>query len=93
MKPRKIDDNSLQYSFCPGKATWYEEIAELFEQCRVALETGILPNSGSLDEQDELFVEVFPYFVQRWKERQYYRLWSDVRTYVGGLIEGLLGKK
>jgi hypothetical protein len=93
IKPRRIDDASLNYTFCPGKATWYGEIAEVFEQCRVALETGILPSKGTLEDQDEIFVEVFPYFVQRWRDRQYQRVWVDIRTYIAALIEGLLGKK
>lgn len=92
-KPKKIDDASLSYSYCPGKATWYPEIAELFEQCRVTLDAGILPKDGNYLDQDELFVEVFPFFVRRWKERNYDKIWSDVRDFVVPILEGFAGKK
>ncbi len=92
-KPRRIDNYSLEYGFCPGKATWYEEAAELFEQCRVALETGIMPSSGSLSDQDALFYEVFPFFVMRWRERAYHRVWADVREFTKEVLEGIFGKK
>ena len=92
-KPRKVDDRSLEYRFCPGKATWYPEIYELFYQCRVALETGIMPNRGSFIEQDEMFVDVFPFFVDRWKERFYGRIWKDTQEYVKSILEALFKKK
>jgi hypothetical protein len=92
-KPRRVDNQSLEYYFCAGKATWYEEISELFLQCRTTMETGILPRKGSLEEQDETFYEVFPFFVQRWKDRQYARIWQDVRDFTKVVLEGIFGKK
>jgi hypothetical protein len=87
-----VDDFSLSYSFCPGKATWYEDIAEVFDQCRIALETGILPSKGSLNDQSEMFCEAFPIFLARWKERQYNRIWTDVRDYTKQVLEALFPK-
>lgn len=92
-KLRKIDDYSLQYTFCPGKATWYEEITELFQQCRVAMETGIMPNRGSFEDQSAIFVEVFPAFVERWKDRNYYRVWADVKDFTKVVLEAVFGTK
>ena len=92
-KPRKVDDFGLAFSFCPGKATWYPEIAELFLQCRVTLETGILPEGGSFAEQSESFVEVFPDFVLRWKERTYNRIWQDTRDFTKSVLESIFGNK
>lgn len=87
-----MDNYGLEYSFCPGKATWYEEIAELFGQCRVALETGIMPSRGSFQDQSAMFVEVFPEFVQRWKERSYNRVWQDTREFTQAVLEAVFGK-
>ncbi len=88
-----MDDYSLGYTFCPGKATWYSEIVELFEKCRVTYETGILPGDGSLEDQDEMFSEVFYSFVERWSARQYNRIWADVRDYTKVVLESIFGKK
>jgi len=92
-KPRRPDDKSLEYAFCPAKATWYPEIVELFTQCRIAMETGIMPQKGSFEEQPELFVEVFPDFVVRWKDRQYTRIWTDVAKFVSDVLEKIFSKK
>jgi hypothetical protein len=95
-----VDDYSRKYMFCPGKATWFPEMAELFEQCRVAIETGHLPRPGALEDQNEMFVDVFPDFVERWQSRRYYRTWSDVVDYtpkvleaIGKMISSMFGKK
>lgn len=95
-----MDDYSTEIFFCPGKATWYPEIAELFERCRVALETGHLPKLGVLDDQDSTFVEVFPFFIERWRHRQYYRVWQDVAEFtpsvlmaIGKMIGKMFGGK
>ena len=87
-----MDDYGLEYYFCPGKATWYDEIAELFGQCRMALETGIMPNKGSFQDQSAMFVEVFPEFVQRWKERSYNKVWHDTREFTKAVLEAVFGK-
>lgn len=81
------------FRFCPGKATWYEEAAELFSQCRVALASGILPREGSLEDQSDAFAEVFPLFVGRWQEKTYAKVWGDVNDYVIPLLKKILGGK
>lgn len=90
--PRRVDESGLEFYFCPGKATWYEEISDLFKQCRVAMETGILPEKGSFEQQSEMFVDVFPDFVQRWKERNYNRIWQDTREFTKVVLESIFGK-
>lgn len=92
-RPRWVDAEGPKYNFCPGKATWYEEIAILFEQCRVALETGILPKAGALEDQDELFNEVFYTFVERWRTRQYRLLWKDISEMAEAILKAFSGKK
>lgn len=87
-----MDGLGLEYTFCAGKATWYEEIATLFGECRIALETGILPDKGGIKDQSEMFIEVFPEFVSRWRERSYNRVWQDTREYSQAVLEAIFGK-
>lgn len=88
-----VDDEGLGFKFCPGKATWYEEVHDLYGACRVALEAGILPRDGSLEEQEATFVDVFPAFVDRWRERNYDRVWRDVKDFTRDVLKQVLGKK
>lgn len=88
----RVDRPGAYYGFCPGKATWYPEMVALVEECRVALETGILPKEGSFEEQSEMFCEAFPHFVDRWKERTYLRIWSDVHNFTESTLKSLFGK-
>ena len=92
-KPVEIEKGWGSYEFCPGKATWYEEVARLFQDCRIGLETGILPREGSLENQDAEFTDVFPQFVTQWRERQYERIWDDVRALTKSILESIFGKK
>lgn len=91
-RPVRIDDAGQGYLFCPGKATWFPEISRLAEDCHIALETGILPKEGSLQDQDYVFVEVFPTFIERWRERTYHEVWTDVRSFSKSILEALFGK-
>lgn len=75
-KGYKVDDYSLSYSFCPGKATWSSRIALLFTQCKQAYFIGEYPKPGRLEDQDAWFASVYPTFVERWEERKFYRGWS-----------------
>jgi len=75
--PMAVGPGGLAYSFCPGKATWDQDTAELFDTCRVTLETGIMPIGGELGDQDAHFAAALPVFVDRWRERAYQRAWSD----------------
>jgi hypothetical protein len=88
-RPISVDSYGLKLTFCPAKATWYHEFTELFSQLLVALETGILPKGGNLEDQDQLFVELFPYFVDRYRARQYSRSWADVITFAPKVLEAI----
>lgn len=99
-RPKRVDDFGLEVLFCPGKATWYPEIANLFEECRVSYETGILPKKGLIADQDQLFTEVFPFFIERWVHRRYYKVWQDVIEFtpsvlsaIGKMISKMFGGK
>lgn len=87
----KPDQNSAVQSFCPAKATWPEfaDIAEVFEHCRVAVQTGLLPQLGAIEDQDEMFTEVFPVFVHRWKIREYAMVWEDVAKFTPEVLKAI----
>lgn len=88
-----VTKNGTRYTFCPGKATWDVEIAQIFQDCVVAQHTGILPGRGPLEEQSAIFCEVFPYFLELWGRLRYREVWSDVREYVEAVLKQVLGKK
>lgn len=87
--PMSVTKGGIKYSFCPGKATWYEGIVELYDQCLVAAETGILPLEGSLLEQDAEFYEVFPFFIDQVREKRYSRTWSDVAEFTNEVLKSI----
>lgn len=88
-RPISVDTYGLKLSFCPAKATWYHEFTVLYSQLLVALETGILPKEGSLEDQDEMFVSLFPFFVERYRMRQYNKTWADVLGFTPKVLEAI----
>ena len=92
----RVDERSRKYTFCPGKATWDVSIAIVYRDCFLAYHTGILPGEGHFQEQSELFVECYPFFVEQFTERRYGRVWQDVNTFTGEVfktIGKMLGSK
>lgn len=87
-----IGPGSWSYPFCPGKATWGQDTADLFDACRVALETGILPVGSNLEDQDAHFTAALPVFIDRWRERAYQRTWTDASEYLSMLLASLFKK-
>jgi len=91
-KPKwRVDERGMRYTFCPGKATWSHSMAKVFNECVFAFHTGILPTEGTYGEQSDLFVEVYPFFVQSWTERRYGRVWQDVNKFAEGCFK-VIGK-
>lgn len=88
-----ITKGGPQYPFCPGKARKETWALELFDLCRLAVQTGIMPNAGGLDDQDALFAEVFPVFAANWKEYTYRDIWKDVAKFTADTLKAVLGKK
>jgi len=70
-----------------------QEAVNLFKQCRIAMETGILPDEGDFLSQDHCFVEVFFDFISHWKYRQYQTWWDDVKIFTKTVLESIFGKK
>lgn len=88
-RPISVDDQGMKLTFCPAKATWYDEYTTLFYNMIMSLETGILPKSGSFDEQDSLFVSLFPFFIDRYRAREYGRTWNDVYNFTPKVLEAI----
>ena len=87
--PKAPYDGAIKLTFCPAKATWYPDIAEVYTQCFVAYKTGILPKAGSFDYQDELFYEVFGTFVERYEFHRYQKIWQDVYEFTPKVLEAI----
>lgn len=87
----KVDDHGRLYTFCPGKATWDAEIARIYRDCLFAYHTGILPKEKHFQDQEELFVECYPAFVEAYTQRKYGRVWQDVNTFTGEVFK-VIGK-
>jgi len=85
--PMAVSKNGVKYTFCPGKSTWYEQTADIYDQCVVAAETGILPNEGGFVDQEALFAGVFPFFVEKYREKRYQRTWSDVSEFANDILK------
>jgi len=88
-RARRVGSDKLsdEYRFCPGKATWYDEVAELFYNLRMAYETHILPKPGDLIDQDAEFWMLYPWFVSKWSDRSYARVWADVSEFTPKVLE------
>jgi hypothetical protein len=86
---KHIDEYGLKVNFCPGKATWFEKMDLLFSQCLITRKTGLLPKTGSFEDQDYLFTEVFPFFVERWEYRSKVRMWTDIHEFTGKVFEAI----
>ena len=87
VKRMRVDLLGSDYTFCPGKATWDISLAQTFIDCRVALEAGIFPSKGGLNDQYELFTGVFYDFMDHWKARSYARVMKDSGMMAHGFIE------
>ena len=85
--PMSVTKGGEKYTFCPGKATWHEGILELYDQCVVATETGILPIEGGLLDQEATFYGVFPFFIDQVREKRYARTWSDVADFTNEILK------
>ena len=101
-RPRAFAPNSGagSYTFCPGKATWSEEIAALYTRCQLAAETGVMPEPGELGDQHWVFDDVFPMFLMKYNQMKYLRVWKDVYEFtpkvleqIGKMIAAMFGKK
>jgi hypothetical protein len=85
----RVDERGQKYTFCPGKATWFERTARVYQECYFAFHTGILPKEGHFQDQDELFVEAYPAFVHHYTQRKYGRVWQDVNEFASEVFKAI----
>lgn len=83
----KVDQAGAAFPFCPGKARWYPEIQQLFNECKAAYLTGYLPAPGDFWDQYSAFCESYHVFVERWEERKYQRVWRDVNKILPEVVK------
>lgn len=86
---QRVDRYGSRYPFCPGKVTWYPYLQRLFDQCLVAKETGLLPEPGGINDQDEGFCDALPTFIEKYTWRRYGRVWQDVNGIIPKVLEAV----
>lgn len=86
-RPMAVDTEGVKRPFCPGKSKWYPELQRTFDECLVALETGVMPKPGGIEDQDELFGECFSSFIKAYNWRRYNKVWKDVTEYGTKILE------
>jgi len=91
-KGQEIKINNAKFRFCPAKASWYEDMVDLYHECELAALTGIMPNRGEFKDQDEIFSDVLPHFVKRWDEKRYHRKLKDGQKILGDLANAIFGE-
>lgn len=52
-----------------------------------------MPISGCFEDQHHLFVDTFPVFVEKWRERNYQKVWNDVSDFTQSTLKAVFGKK
>ena len=61
--PMHVEPGGLQFNFCPGKATWDSEAAELYKVLEISYHTNHLPFSGPLLDQPAWFIDCLHSFM------------------------------
>ena len=56
------------FGFCPGKATWDVDAAELYKMLELTYHLKMLPYQGNLMDQPSWFVDVLHWFVVTYDE-------------------------
>lgn len=69
--PIRVSDGGTLFGFCPGKATWYPDVAALYRMLSLVAETGTMPYEGGLMDQPDWIIELLGYFVPRYKAVQF----------------------
>lgn len=52
-----------------------------------------MPKGGNFEDQDEVFFEALPLFINRWRERNYQRVWDDVGDFTQKVLKAVFGDK
>lgn len=63
--PIRLKPGGEPYGFCPAKATWTSDPADLLNLLTICAETGQMPYEGGLFEQPDWFVDLMGWFVPK----------------------------
>lgn len=70
--PMYVEKGGPTFNFCPGKATWDHEVAELYKILEITYHTKQLPFSGALLEQPSWFIDCLHSFLVMYDDLKYY---------------------
>jgi len=91
--PMHVEKGGPQFGFCPGKATWDIEVAEIYKLLEITYHTKHLPFVGPLLEQPAWFIDCLHSFITmyddyRFASRQKAMWGSDKKKSNGGENQG-----
>lgn len=86
---KQVDEYGTKVHFCPGKATWYEHIVKLYQDCKLTYHTGILPKAGGMENQSSDFVDALYVFSEKWENRKYIKTWQDVHEFTEKIFQAI----
>jgi hypothetical protein len=69
--PIHITDSGAPFGFCPGKATWDQEVMEMFKVYQISAETGNLWVEGGIADQPDWFIDVLGWFISRYDQLKF----------------------
>lgn len=78
--PIQITPEGGFFSFCPGKATWDMEVANIFRMLVITAETGQLLEKGAILDQQRWYIELLSWFLPRYNDLRFY---SRARAILG----------
>jgi hypothetical protein len=64
--PMYINKGGTMYNYCPGKATWDAQAAELFHRLVLMCEMKVFPRAGGIDDQDSDIIETLAWFLPKY---------------------------
>jgi hypothetical protein len=69
--PMQVEKGGPQFGFCPGKATWDSQVAELYKILEISYHTKHLPFSGPLLDQPAWFVDCLHMFMTMYDDLRF----------------------
>lgn len=61
------------FSFCPGKATWDPELADIYRMLEIVYFTGLMPDGSDLLSQPDWFVDMLHTFLPLYDDHKFYQ--------------------
>lgn len=63
--PIRLHEGGEAYGFCPAKATWDPDVADILNILTICAEMGQMPYEGGVFEQPEWFVDMLGWFIPK----------------------------